>query len=189
MTETPEEFRQRAERIDGKFHEDFEKRGGQFREQSFEYEKLSIDYSHKGFQTLTYLNGGALVAIPTAMAFFKADVGKVDIMWTAAAFVSGLLFVFTMATRAESHEQFMWEQFHRVSALLFHYQTPQHQEYMQSAADRHREASTKRARSNKWRWLGILCFGLSLIAFIFGCGWGAKAVIAAKDNATQGAQR
>jgi hypothetical protein len=129
LPESPEQFRQRVEQIDRKFYDDFENRGRKFRDQSFEYEKLAVDYSHKGFQTLTYLNGGALVAIPTAMAFFKADVAKVDILWTAAAFVAGLLFVvvsqgaafFTMATRAEANEQFMWEQFHRVTALLFHY--------------------------------------------------------------------
>ena len=74
MTETPEEFRQRVDRLSSKFYEDFEKRAAPFRDRSFEYEKLAVDYSHKGFQTLTYLNGGALVAIPAAMAFFKADV-------------------------------------------------------------------------------------------------------------------
>jgi hypothetical protein len=90
MTETPEEFRQRVDRVDNKFYEDFNKRDAPFRERAFEYEKLAVAYSEKGFQTLTYLNGGALVALPTAMAFFKADVTRSDVMCTAAAFIVGL---------------------------------------------------------------------------------------------------
>jgi hypothetical protein len=35
--ETPEQLRQRVERIDSKFFDDFEKRGGPFRDQGFEY--------------------------------------------------------------------------------------------------------------------------------------------------------
>ena len=65
---------------------------------------------HRALQLLTYLNGGALVAIPTALAFFKADVGRLDVLWTAGAFVLGLFFAvlaqgaafFTMAKRAEA---------------------------------------------------------------------------------------
>jgi hypothetical protein len=110
MTETPEEFRQRVERIDSKFFEDLEKRAGPYRAMSFEFEKLAVEYSNKGFQNLTYLNGGALVAIPTAMAFFKAEVAKSHLLITAGFFVAGLLFVvlaqaaafFTMAKRAEA---------------------------------------------------------------------------------------
>jgi hypothetical protein len=193
MSETPEEFRQRAERVDEKYHEDVAKRGGQFRDLSFEYEKLAVDYSNKGIQTLTYLNGGALIAIPTAMAFFKADVAKVEIIWTAAVFIAGLLFVvlaqagafFTMAIRSEANEQFMWEQFNRVTALLFQHTTTEQQQNMQSASDRRDDATRKRSRSNKWRRFGIFCFALSLIAFILGCVWGARAVVIAKENSAR----
>jgi hypothetical protein len=43
MSETPEEFRQRVDLIDSKFYEDFEKRGGPFRDRGFEYDKLAVD--------------------------------------------------------------------------------------------------------------------------------------------------
>jgi len=62
--ETHEEFRQRVDHVDSKFYEDFDKRAAPFRGRALEYEKLAVAYTDKGFQTLTYLNGGALVAIP-----------------------------------------------------------------------------------------------------------------------------
>jgi hypothetical protein len=190
VTETPEEFRQRAEKIDSKFFEDFEKRGGPFRERSFEYEKLAADYSHKGFQTLTYLNGGALVAIPTAMAFFRAEVTRVDVMWTAAAFILGLFCVvlaqiaafFTMAKRAEAQEFFRNEQFERVAALMYQHQTELNIE-RQTSADTHRSAGNRRLRhSNRWRLIGLSFFVVSLIAFVAGCVEGARAVLIAKER-------
>jgi hypothetical protein len=67
--------------------------GEPHRSRSFEYENLAVEYSHRGLQLLTYLNGGALVAIPTALAFFKADVGRSDLLLTAGAFIVGLVFV------------------------------------------------------------------------------------------------
>src|SRR5437868_5998147 len=114
--EAPEDFRQRVDRVDDKFYEDFEKRAAPFRGRVLEYEKLAVAYTDKGFQTLTYQNGGALVAIPTAMAFFKADVARVDVLWTAMAFIVGLLCVviaqmaafFTMAKRSASAWASLW---------------------------------------------------------------------------------
>jgi sulfite exporter TauE/SafE len=77
-----------------------------------EYEKHAIDLALNVFRTLTYLNGGALVAIPTAVAMFQADARqvKVALLAAAAAFVAGLLSVvlaqamafFTMARRSEA---------------------------------------------------------------------------------------
>ena len=189
MTETPEEYRQRVEQIDSKFFDDFGKRGSPHAQQSFEYEKLAVDYSHKGFQTLAYLNGGALVAIPTAMAFFKADVSKADILITAGLFVLGLLFVvfaegtafFTMTTRSEAHAFFLWEQFQRVAALQFHQGSAPKAERSNAAAEQRNLASKRLGRSNVYRWAGIICFALSLVGFIAGCIWGAVTVMAAKQ--------
>jgi hypothetical protein len=190
MSETPEEFRQRVDRLDSKFYEDFEKRGGSYRDRAFEYERLATDYSHKGFQTLTYLNGGALVAIPTAMAFFKADVAKREILITAGAFILGLLCVviaevcafFTMAKRAEGQEEFRWEQFHRVAALMYPHQTPANADNFAKAGNRHNAGDRKQRTSNIWRLVGLAFFAGSLVAFVAGCGWGALAVMAAKEN-------
>jgi hypothetical protein len=127
MNETPEEFRHRVERVDSHFFEEYEKRSAPIRDLGFEYEKLAIGYSEKGFQTLTYLNGGALVAIPTAMTFFKAEVARGAVMWTAGAFIAGLLCVlvaqmatfFTMSCRSEAQGFFARGQFNRVAALQY----------------------------------------------------------------------
>jgi hypothetical protein len=191
MTETPEEFRQRVDRIDSKFHEDVEKRSGPFRALAFEYEKLAVDYSNKSFQTVTYLNGGALVAIPTAMAFFRADVAKSDVLLTAGLFVIGLFFVvlaqaaafFTMAKRAEATDRLRWEQFHRVAALGYTHQTPPNTEHLRAGDERHADANKRLGRSDIYRVAGLVFFGASLIAFVVGCGWGARTVITAKERA------
>lgn len=190
MTETPEEFRRRVEQIDAKFYEDAEKRSAQYRDRAFEYEKLTVDFSHKGFQTLTYLNGGALVAIPTAMAFFRADVTRIDILWTAGAFIAGLLCVvlaqvcafFTMAKRAEANQFWKNEQFHRVAALAYPPETEANIERI-TLAQADRSAGIRReTHSNYWRLVGLFVFFVSLIVFVAGCVLGAKAVIVAKDR-------
>jgi hypothetical protein len=72
MTETPEEFRRRVEEIDAKFYGDADKRGAKFRERAFEYEKLTVDFSHKGFQTLTYLKRWSVGSHPDCHGFFPS---------------------------------------------------------------------------------------------------------------------
>src|SRR6266404_3044264 len=184
MTETPEEFRQRVEKIDAKFYEDFEKRAAPFRERAFEYEKLTVDFSHKGFQTLTYLNGGALVAIPTAMAFFKADVARADVLWTAGLFITGLLCVvvaqmaafFTMSKRAESNQFYTAEQFHKVAALSHPYQSEQNIAMQTDAKKARLGAAGREFASNKWRLVGLCFYVISVFAFVAGCGLGARGV-------------
>ncbi|SIO49063.1 hypothetical protein SAMN05443247_06350 [Bradyrhizobium erythrophlei] len=190
MTESPEEFRQRVERIDSKFFEDLEKRAGPSRAMAFEFEKLAVEYSNKGFQNLTYLNGGALVAIPTAMAFFKAEVAKGDVLMTAGFFVAGLLFVvfaqvaafFTMAKRAEAQNRLHLEQAHRIAALAFPHQTPANVENLTKADQQHYDADGRLRRSDLRRRAGLSFFSLSLFAFVFGCGWGGYTVMAAKER-------
>jgi hypothetical protein len=193
LTETPEEFRRRVEDIDAKFFEQVNKRGEPHRSRSFEYEKLAIEYSHRGLQLLTYLNGGALVAIPTALAFFKADVGRIDVLLTAVAFIVGLLFVvlaqvaafFTMAKRAEASMFSVHEQFQRIAALQNPHQAPEFAERMAAATSDAKMGSKRLATSDKWRLIGLGFFVLSLAAFVAGCAWGAWVVILAKEVASQ----
>lgn len=190
MSEPTEEFRQHVDRIDSKFYEDFEKRAGPIRNLGFEYEKQAIDFSHRGFQTLTYLNGGALVAIPTAMAFFKADVAKIDILLTAGAFILGLLCVvlaqvcafFTMAKRAEGQGEYRWEQFHRVAALMYPHQTPPNADNFAKSDERRTAGNRKMHISDIWRFIGLAFFAGSLVTFIGGCWSGAMAILAAKEK-------
>lgn len=169
------------------------KRGEPHRGRSFEYEKLAVEYSHRAFQLLTYLNGGALVAIPTALAFFRADVARSDVLLTAGAFVAGLVLVllaqgcalFTMAKRAEASMFSYHEQFNRAVAL----QNPSHsQAYAdRMSASRNDSAmgSTRLARSNKSLTSALILVSLSLVAFLIGCGWGAWVVLLAKEVAAK----
>jgi len=191
MTETPEEFRRRVEELDCKFHELVGKRADHHRARSFEFEKLTVEYSHKGFQLLTYLNGGALVAIPTALAFFKADVGRSEVLLTAGAFVAGLLFVllaqvaafFTMAKRSEASSFYASEQFQRVAAHQYPHQSAECLARISDADKDRANALARTASSNVWRQVGLAFFFLSLAAFVAGCGWGAWVVILAKEAA------
>ena len=191
MTETPEEFRRRVEDIDAKFYEQVIRWGEPHRSRSFEYEKLAVEYSHRGLQLLTYLCGGALVAIPTALAFFKADVGRADVLVTAGTFIVGLFFVvlaqlaafFTMAKRAEASTFYSSEQFQRIAALQYPHQSPEFLERM-AAADSDR-GNTRMSGSNVCRQVGLGFFAVSLAAFVFGCGWGAWVVLLAKEVASR----
>jgi hypothetical protein len=193
MTDTPEEFRRRVEDIDAKFYEQLNKRGEPHRARSFEYEKLAVEYSHRGLQLLTYLNGGALVAIPTALAFFKADVGRSDVLLTAGAFIVGLVFVVlaqvaafcTMAKRAEASMFSVHEQFNRVAALQNPHQSPEYINRLAASNSDGATSSKRLARSDKWRLVALFFFGLSLAAFVFGCGWGAWVVVLAKEVAAR----
>jgi hypothetical protein len=193
MTETSEEFRRQLQDNDANFYEQVNKRGEPHRARSFEYEKLAVEYSHRGLQLLTYLNGGALVAIPTALAFFKADVGKLDVLWTAGAFVAGLFFVvlaqvaafFTMAKRAEASTFFFADQHSRIDALRYHHETKHYAERMAAAQTDYATGRRRIFLSDIWRLIGLFFFGLSLIAFVSGCGWGALVVMLAKEVAAK----
>ena len=193
MTETPEEFRRRVEDLDAKFYEQVIRRGEPHRSRSFEYEKLAVEYSHRGLQLLTYLSGGALVAIPTALAFFKADVGRADVLLTAGTFIAGLFFVvlaqlaafFTMAKRAEASTFYSSEQFQRIAALQYPPQSPEFLERMTAADSDRANGNTRMSRSNVCRLVGLGFFAVSLAAFVFGCGWGAWVVLLAKEVAAR----
>lgn len=177
MTETPEEFRRRIEETDNRFYDQVAKRGDGYRTRSLEYDKIAVDFANKGFQSLTYLNGGALVAIPTAMAFFKADVGKIDILSTAGAFVIGLLFVvfaqiaafFTVSSRSEQAQLLWSEQWKRVAANQFPHPSDERTAQDTDASKDRINAQKRSRRGNVWRYVGLACFILSLIAFIAGC--------------------
>ncbi|UPJ41955.1 hypothetical protein IVB40_32545 [Bradyrhizobium sp. 40] len=188
MTETPEELRQRVQQLDNAFFEEVERRIKPLRDRSLEYEKLAISYSEKGFQTLTYLNGGALVAIPAALSFFKAEVPGASVMWTAAAFILGLLFVvaaqgaafFTMARRAEANSFLMNAQFNRMASLRYPPEHDDHKARWASSTSDDNRANKKLGHSDVWRIVGLTFFVCALLAFIGGCLLGAHAVLAVK---------
>jgi hypothetical protein len=165
------------------FYDEVQRRGGHFRERAFEFDKLAVGYSQKGFETLTYLNGGALVALPAALAFFKADIPRASIIWTGGAFIVGLTLVvvaqimafFTMAKRGEAEAFRYNEQRALVGALT--------DPARKADADKSLAAAeSRRICSNRIRIAGLVFFVLSLLAFIIGCAKGGLAVMAAKEK-------
>jgi hypothetical protein len=172
MTEPPRDF-----------YDDVERRSGHFRERAFDYDKLAVAYSQKGFETLTYLNGGALVALPAALAFFKTDIPKIGIILTGGAFIIGLLLVvlaqimaiFAMAKRGESQALRYDEHINRVAAVT-------HPDRLADAERYFAASELRRIASNQLRIVGLVFFVLSLIAFVIGCSFGALAVVTAKDK-------
>jgi len=120
------------------------------------------------------------VAIPAAMAFFKADVPRADVMWTAAAFIVGLLAVviaqsaafFTMAKRAEAQDRYRNEQINRIAAVVSSRNTAMHRSECERGKRIRLAGNRKLSQSDIYRMAGLICFGGSLIAFVLGCGWG-----------------
>jgi len=132
------------------------------------------------------LNGGGLLAMPTAIALFHAPIDKIKIVLLAGAgcFIFGLLFVaiaqgcafFTMAKRSESEHHLAGEQ--TLLLNMTHYPEVGDQQSIRSEAVEHRaSANRKITTSNRWRFAGLLLFWLSFLAFNAGCVLGAIAIL------------
>jgi hypothetical protein len=155
----------------------------------FEYEKEALGFAQNAFRVLTYMNGGALVAIPTAVALFGADVkaAKLQLIIAAGFFVGGLLFVvlaqagafFTMARRSEAERDFMYEQMLLTQVALGRSDDPQFREKKTAAArERRTQADRRLETSDIYRFVGLMCFWISFVLFVVGCIFGGQAVLA-----------
>jgi hypothetical protein len=169
-----------------KYFEDYAGVIDRHRVRAFEYEQEAIAYSTSALKVLSYLNGGGLLAMPTAVALFHASIDKVKALLLSGAgcFVAGLLFVaiaqgcafFTMAKRAESENDLASEQ--TLFLNMLHYPEVGDQQSIHAQAVEHRTSSNnKLALSNKWRFAGLLLFWLSFLAFNAGCILGAIAIL------------
>ena len=169
-----------------KYFSDIEKALGHLRDRNFEYEKLAIDFSTSAFKTISYLNGGALVALPAAVTVFKVDTTgqKIVLIIGAACFVLGLIAIclaqacafFVMARRSEA--QWCYEQEQRVLVNMVHYQAvaPAAQSKT-DAAKFLADGNKKIDASNCWRTAAIGVYWLSIGLFLAGCAFGAEAVL------------
>ena len=125
------------------------------------------------------------------MAFFKADVGRSEILWTAGAFITGLLFVvlaqiaafFVVAKRGEAANFFSSEQWQRIDANQFVHPSDTRTAKEADAQTDRTNALRRLGYSDVWRIFGLVCFFCSFAAFIVGCGLGGWAVILAKEAA------
>jgi hypothetical protein len=169
-----------------RYFDDKERAVDTHRQQSFEYEKQAIEYSNSVFKVLTYLNGGALVAIPAVVTLLKSDIASrhVSLLATAGVFVAGLIFVvlsqgfafYTMARRSEAQESLAREQ--QVLLGMTYYPEQFDTEKARAEAKGYREeANVKIEVSNKVRFAALVFVWLSVSSFIVGCGFGAYAVL------------
>jgi hypothetical protein len=169
-----------------KYFEDYASVVDRHRARGFEYEQEAIAYSTSALKVLSYLNGGGLLAMPTAVALFHASIDKVKVLLLSGAscFIAGLLFVaiaqacafFTMAKRSESENHLAGE--HALLLSITHYPEVGDQTAMRAEATENRTAANhKIVISNKWRVAGLLLFWLSFIAFDAGCILGAIAIL------------
>jgi hypothetical protein len=170
------------------------------------YQSRAIEFANNAFRALTYLNGGALVAIPTAVALFHVDpkAAKMKLLIAAISFVSGLFFVaaaqavvFAIMSRLAEAELLMInnESIHKTSTRLLGPVTAAIEaaalkiepglvaadmaaQLQPLAAVFGLQANAKITRAYKWRWLAVTMFWASLICFIIGCCFGATALFA-----------
>jgi hypothetical protein len=179
MSQPQDLFRQYAE--------DVKALGQTFRDRGFDYEKAALDFAHSGFRTLSYLNGGGLVAIPTVVAFFKADLANArrQVIFAGAAFIAGLIMVviaqicafFVMAKRSEVQEHLLHEQMHLAAGRMYPTQSTQNIERVQKSQQQWQLSEEKRVSSNRWRLVGLSLFAISAVFFIVGCIFGARAIL------------
>jgi hypothetical protein len=156
------------------------------RDRAFEYEKLAVEYTSNVFRTLTYLYGGALVALPAAVALFQVQITthKIDLVAAAGSFVTALLAVciaqafafFVMARRAEAEQQLEHQQ--RLFLNAVHYPALFNLAQAKADGDNAFALSTRKmSASNRWRFPGLVTFWLSICLFLAGCYFGARAMI------------
>jgi hypothetical protein len=171
------------------------------------YQSRAIEFANNAFRALTYLNGGALVAIPTAVALFQADPkrAKMELLIAAISFVTGLFFVaaaqavvFLIMSRLAEAELLTIhnESIHKTSmGLLGPVAAAIETAALKTdpgpiAADMETmlkifaaacgsQANAKITRAYKWRFLAVTMFWASLICFIIGCFFGARALFVA----------
>jgi hypothetical protein len=169
-----------------KYFEDVTSVVDRHRSRGFEYEKEAIAYSTSALKVMSYLNGGGLLAMPTAVALFHASIDKVKILLIAGAgcFIAGLIIVviaqacafFTMTKRSESENHLAHEQ--NLLLNLTHYPDVGDQQVTRTEATEHRASSNRKLReSDKWRHRGLWLFWISIPIFFAGCSIGAYAIL------------
>lgn len=168
-----------------KFFDDRDKTVAVYEARSFEYEKIAIECANSAFKILMYLNGGALVAIPAALALlnWKTTDHKIEIIRFAALFVLGLVAVllsqmfafFTMARRSEA-QQFLANQQSWHSSLVHYPEQFDLKETKAKADKAGSDANAKIATSNVLRIIAIVFAWVSAFAFIGGCIYAAYAM-------------
>ena len=131
------------------------------------------------------------MALPAALAFFKADVSTLAVIAVAGSFIVGLLAVvlaqvmafFTMTKRAEAAQLLGHEALLSVSAINNPIASAGYRENENRATEMRVQSNGRLSSSNRYRIAGLAIYGVSVLAFLIGCGLGASVVLLAKNHA------
>ena len=130
-----------------KYFEEYSDRVDRHRTREDDHREHAFEFASSAIRAITYLNGGALVAIPAAVALFKADPEKAryDLIFAGLLFVAGLLSIviaqasaFFVLARREEAERFLAQQ---QIACLHQYIIPAHRTFRLNEVTRRRLVS------------------------------------------------
>lgn len=154
-------------------------------ERAISYEARGIEFANSALRTLTYLNGGGLVAIPAAVALFHTDVTRVKVQLLTAAilFVAGLLLViaaqvgaFLALTQRAGGEYLMQQK--REALVEFALRSSKRViEYLTSMKKLSTGAEARAMWEAGWLLLAGFLFCASFVCFVVGCSFGARALL------------
>jgi hypothetical protein len=150
------------------------------------YETRAIEFVNSALRTLTYLNGGGLVAIPAAVAMFHTDVAgvKVQLITAAIWFVVGLLLVigaqigaFSALTQRASGE-YLAQQKKETLVEAARDNSNRIIRFFENLAALAARDQTRANWEGGWLLLTGFLFLASSVCFIVGCSFGARALLA-----------
>ena len=159
-----------------------------YRDRAWDYEKEAVAMGNIVLRSLTYLNGGALVAMPAAAALFevKARSVQTSLVYGAIGFVIGLVLIvaasafafFVMARRAEQSALIAE---HAGRQVDFDYLLNTGRQ-LDPIAVEHQQAlpvliASKGRKSDVWRFWAIVATWASLLAFLAGCFFSARGLL------------
>ena len=145
-----------------------------------EYEKWANEFAASAIRALTYLNGGALVVLPTGAALFKTDVDKVQTDLLAAAFSSlaGCYWCSLSSPRVFCLCQTIGIGAARCNGSGHCAEVPKAPPRgRRSGLKRKDFANLKWRQSLRYRVLALATFGLSVCYFMAGCWFARQALL------------
>jgi hypothetical protein len=170
-----------------KYFAEYSDRVDRHRARESEHVKSAYELAASAMRAVTYLTGGGLIAIPAAVALFRADPQQVKYHLVGAGllFVAGLLsivmaqsFAFFVEARRAEAERFLADQ-QIVMLAAAHYPGTGDLQAQRAtgAANCEKLAGEKVASSDRWRRFALVSFWIALCCFIAGCGFGAAAIL------------
>jgi hypothetical protein len=170
-----------------KYFEEYSDRVDRHYSRAAEHNKHAFEIAFNAMRAMTYLNGGGLVAIPTAVALFKADPAKAkyDLIVAGLLFVAGLLSIvmaqasafFVQARRVEAEQLLAHRQIVLLATVHYPDTSDVQTQRTNEAADYERRSNEKVDRSDQWRKAALVLFWLALGLFVVGCYFGTWAIL------------